>query len=93
MDCTWIHGAGFGPLPTGPTKLYNLLFIIEMNPAGQGDRMDKKVHIKLDKNGDLTLREVLKKIEEIQAQHPDLDVFFDGDEYAISSRPRKPEKH
>jgi hypothetical protein len=55
--------------------------------------MEKKVHIKLDKNGDLTLREVLKKIEEIQAQHPDLDVFFDGDEYAISSRPKKPEKH
>jgi hypothetical protein len=51
--------------------------------------MEKKVHVKLDRNSDFTLREVLKKIEEIQAEHPDLDVFFDGDDYAICSRPRK----
>jgi hypothetical protein len=51
--------------------------------------MEKRVHVRIDKHGDLTLREVLKKIEEIQAEHPDLDVFFDGDEYAICSRPRK----
>jgi len=47
------------------------------------------VHIKIDRNSDFTLREVLKKIEEIQAENPDLDVFFDGDDYAICSRPRK----
>lgn len=51
--------------------------------------MEKKVHVKLDRNSDFTLREVLKKIEEIQTDHPDLDVFFDGDDYAICSRPRK----
>ncbi len=51
--------------------------------------MEKRVHVRIDKGSDLTLREVLKKIEEIQAEHPDLDVFFDGDEYAICSRPRK----
>jgi hypothetical protein len=51
--------------------------------------MEKKVHVRLDRNSDFTLREVLKKIEEIQAQYPDLDVFFDGDDYAICSRPRK----
>jgi hypothetical protein len=55
--------------------------------------MEKRVHVKLDRNSDFTLREVLKKIEEIQAEHPELDVFFDGDDYAICSRPRKaPEK-
>ncbi|MBM4237838.1 MAG: hypothetical protein FJ151_05065 [Euryarchaeota archaeon] len=56
---------------------------------GQELGMEKRIHVKIDKNSDLTLREVLKKIEEIQAEHPDLDVFFDGDEYAICSRPRK----
>jgi hypothetical protein len=51
--------------------------------------MEKQIHVKIDKKSDLTLREVLKKIEEIQAEHPELDVFFDGDIYAICSRPRK----
>ncbi len=51
--------------------------------------MEKQIHVKIDKKSDLTLREVLRKIEEIQAEHPELDVFFDGDIYAICSRPRK----
>jgi len=51
--------------------------------------MEKRIYIKIDKNSDMTLREVLRKIEEIQTEHPELDVFFDGDEYAICSRPRK----
>ncbi len=33
--------------------------------------------------------DVLAKVQEIQRAHPELDVFFDGDEYAICSRPRK----
>jgi hypothetical protein len=37
----------------------------------------------------LSLTVVLAKVQEIQNQHPELDVFFDGDEYAICSRPRK----
>ncbi len=53
---------------------------------------EKQVHIKIDKNSRLTLKDVLKKIKEIQSSHPDLDVFFDGDEYAICSRPRKKDK-
>ncbi len=51
--------------------------------------MEKRIHVKIDRHSDLTLREVLKRIEEIQAENPDLDVFFDGDEYAICSRPKK----
>ena len=42
-------------------------------------------------NPQLTLREVYDKIEEIQRENPELDVFFDGDEFAICSR-SKPEK-
>jgi hypothetical protein len=51
--------------------------------------METRVHVKISKDGDMTLREVLRKIQEIQAENPDLDVFFDGDMYAICSRPRK----
>ena len=54
--------------------------------------METKVHVKIDKKSDLTLREVLNKIKEIQDENPDLDVFFDGDLYAICSRPKQAEK-
>jgi len=50
--------------------------------------MGKRIHLRIDPNNEMTLREVLAKIEEIQAEYPELDVFFDGDEYAICSRPR-----
>ncbi len=39
-------------------------------------------------NPQLTLRDVYDKIREIQRENPDLDVFFDGDEFAICSRPK-----
>jgi len=56
----------------------------------RGWKMQKRVIVKIKKdNTELSLREVLEKIKEIQDQHPDLDIFFDGDEYAICSRPRK----
>jgi len=52
--------------------------------------MQKRVLVKIKKDHtELSLREVLEKIQELQAQHPDEDVFFDGDEYAICVRPRK----
>jgi hypothetical protein len=47
-------------------------------------------HYKINKyNENITLRDVLEKIQEIQNENPELDVFFDGDEYAICSRPKK----
>jgi len=52
--------------------------------------MQKRVLVKIKKDKtELSLREVLEKIQELQTQHPDEDVFFDGDEYAICVRPRK----
>ena len=54
--------------------------------------MDKKIHLKIDKNDpSITLKDVLDKIQEIQEKNPELEVFFDGDEYAVCSRPRKEE--
>jgi hypothetical protein len=50
--------------------------------------MHKKIEVLLDKSTNLSLTEVLEKIKLLQDQNPDLDVFFDGDEYAICSRPR-----
>ena len=58
--------------------------------AVAGGAVAKTIHVKLDKDDPaVSLNEVLAKVAEIQQQHPELDVFFDGDEYAICSRPRK----
>jgi len=51
--------------------------------------MHKTVHLKINPDGSLTIKELEKKIKEIQEQHPDREVFFDGDEFAICSRPKK----
>ncbi len=52
--------------------------------------MEKKVHLKIDRTDqDMSLREVLEKITELQEKNPDREVFFDGDEYAICSRAKK----
>jgi hypothetical protein len=52
--------------------------------------MAKKIHYKIDRSDDtITLRDILERIEDIQRKHPERDVFFDGDEYAICSRPKK----
>jgi len=54
--------------------------------------MEKKIHYKIDRNDEsITLKDVLEKIQEIQRENPDLDVFFDGDEYAVCSRPKRKE--
>ena len=62
--------------------------------AGRGhppDKSDKTVHLRIDPNDEsTTLEDVLTKISELQRKHPDREVFFDGDEYAICSRPRRP---
>ena len=51
--------------------------------------MEKKVHLKVDKaDNNISLREVIEKITEIQAANPAREVFWDGDEHAICSRPK-----
>ena len=53
-------------------------------------RTDKTVHLRIDPHDETTtLEDVLSKITELQRKHPDREVFFDGDEYAICSRPRR----
>ncbi|HEX9908188.1 MAG TPA: hypothetical protein VGB78_06965 [Thermoplasmata archaeon] len=52
--------------------------------------MEKRVLVKISRDKtDLSLREVLDKIKELQDKNPDMDVFFDGDQYAICGRLRK----
>jgi hypothetical protein len=55
------------------------------------DKPEKTVHLRIDPNDEsTTLEAVLTKISELQRRHPDREVFFDGDEYAICSRPKRP---
>jgi hypothetical protein len=54
-------------------------------------KAEKTVHLRIDPNDEnTTLEDVLAKISELQRRHPDREVFFDGDEYAICSRPKRP---
>jgi hypothetical protein len=54
------------------------------------ERAEKTVHLRIDPNDETTtLEDVLTKISELQRKHPEREVFFDGDEYAICSRPRR----
>ena len=50
----------------------------------------KEVLFRIDPDDDkLLLKDILLKIQELQKEYPDLDVFFDGDEYAICGREKK----
>jgi hypothetical protein len=62
-----------------------------MVDTGRGhDRPEKTVHVRIDPNDEsTTLEDVLARISELQRKHPDREVFFDGDEYAICSRPKR----
>ncbi|MFQ6060192.1 MAG: hypothetical protein ACE5KV_02705 [Thermoplasmata archaeon] len=52
--------------------------------------MKKKVLYRIDRGDDsITLKDVLERIEELQKENPDMDVFFDGDEYAVCGRPKR----
>lgn len=47
-----------------------------------------KVWFKIRKNDkSVSLKDVFDKMEQIRAEHPELDVYFDGDEFAVCSRP------
>jgi len=51
---------------------------------------EKRIIMRIDPNDEsITLKDIMQRIQEIQRQNPDLDVFFDGDEYAVCSRPRE----
>jgi len=55
-----------------------------------GTESEKRVVLRIDPNDEsITLKDIMQRIQEIQRQHPDLDVFFDGDEYAVCSRPKE----
>ena len=55
-----------------------------------GKETEKRIHLRIDPNDEtITLRDIMQRIQEIQRQNPELDVFFDGDEYAVCSRPKK----
>jgi hypothetical protein len=54
------------------------------------EKSRKLVHLRIDPNDEsLTLADVLAKIPELQRKHPDREVFWDGDEYAICSLPKR----
>lgn len=51
---------------------------------------DKTVHLRLKDKPDITVEEVYKLMENLRKEHPDREIFYDGDLQAICSRPKKP---
>jgi len=52
---------------------------------------EKIVHLKLEEHPDLTVGELYQIMKELSEKYPDREIFFDGDEQAICSRPKKPQ--
>ncbi len=53
---------------------------------------DKIVHLRLSEHPDITIGEIVEIMEELAKKYPDREIFLDGDENAICSRPKKPEE-
>ncbi len=63
---------------------------IKKGPGAAVGTEEKRIILRIDPNDEsITLKDVMQRIQELQRQHPDLDVFWDGDEYAVCSRPKK----
>jgi hypothetical protein len=57
--------------------------------VSSGRKSEKTIHHQFDPADDsVTLETVLTMIEALRKKHPDREVFFDGDEYSICSRPK-----
>ncbi len=52
---------------------------------------DKIVHLRLSEHPEITIGEVVEIMRELAKKYPDREIFLDGDENAICSRPKKPE--
>ena len=55
------------------------------------EEIDEKKVLHRVKRGDPTvsLSDILSMIEEFQKENPEMDVFWDGDEYAICARKKR----
>ena len=54
-----------------------------------GTESEKRILMRIDPNDEsITLRDIMQRIEALQREHPNLDIFFDGDEYAVCARPK-----
>ena len=72
--------AGSSPA-RGTIHFFNLTAIIVRRP----DNMDVVI-MDVD-DSDMTLSEILQMVDRFQSEHPDMDVYLDGDRRAIMGRP------
>lgn len=49
---------------------------------------DPSIYIEI-KTSNLRLSELMAEIEKLKDEHPDEEIFMDGDLYAVIGRPRK----
>jgi hypothetical protein len=51
---------------------------------------EKILHVDFSENPDLTVGDVVEIMDFLANEYPDREIFIDGDENGICSRPRKP---
>lgn len=58
--------------------------------SGDGGILLRQDHILIDiRTSELTLRQLMTEIARLQKEHPEWDIFMDGDAYAIVGRDRE----
>jgi hypothetical protein len=55
-----------------------------------GTESEKRILMRIDPNDEsITLKDIMQRIQALQREYPNLDIFFDGDEYAVAARPKE----
>ncbi|MDG6220034.1 MAG: hypothetical protein QCI38_01130 [Candidatus Thermoplasmatota archaeon] len=50
--------------------------------------MVKDILFRWDDYPEMTMEDLKKKVEQLKLEHPEMDIFVDGDERAICGRPK-----
>ncbi|MCK4717244.1 MAG: hypothetical protein KAT70_01135 [Thermoplasmata archaeon] len=51
--------------------------------------MVKDILFRWDEHPQMTMEELKRKVEQFKEEHPEMDIFIDGDERAICGRPQE----
>jgi len=51
--------------------------------------MVKEILFRWDERPEMTMEDLKQKVEELKEEHPEMDIFIDGDERAVCGRPKE----
>jgi len=51
--------------------------------------MVKEILLRWDEHPDMTMEDLRGEVERLKKEHPEMDIFIDGDERAVCGRPKR----